>query len=58
MTHAGMAPSFGSASETAPGQYRSPLDFSMGGDWLILVTVITPAGNKVEKQFAIKGVAG
>lgn len=58
MTHAGMAPSFGAAKEIAPGQYRTTLDFSMGGDWIILVQVTMPAGNKIERQFAVKGVAG
>jgi len=58
MTHAGMAPSFGSAREIAPGQYRGPMNFSMSGDWIILVTAVVPAGQKIEKQFAIKGVAG
>lgn len=56
MTHAGMAPSFGTARETAPGRYLGPLDLSMGGDWIILVHLTLPGGEKVEKQFAVKGV--
>ena len=56
MTHAGMAPSFGTAEETAPGRYRATLDFSMSGDWLILVHVTLANGEKLEKQLAVKGV--
>jgi len=56
MTHAGMAPSFSTAQETAPGRYRATLDFSMSGDWMILVHVALANGEKLEKQLAVKGV--
>jgi len=56
MSHAGMGPSFGKANETAPGQYQAPLEFTMGGDWIILVHLTLPDGQKVEKQFEVKGV--
>lgn len=56
MTHAGMAPSFSTAAETAPGRYIAPFDFSMSGDWIILVHLTLPNGEKLEKQFEIKGI--
>jgi hypothetical protein len=56
MTHAGMAPSFGTAEEAAPGRYRAPFNFSMSGDWIILVHLTLPSGEKLEKNFAVKGV--
>ena len=56
MTHAGMAPSFGTAEEISPGRYRAPFDFSMGGDWIILVHLTLPNREKLERQFDVKGV--
>ena len=56
MTHAGMSPSFGDAKETAPGIYLAPLEFSMSGDWIILVHVTLSNGEKLEREFEVKGV--
>jgi hypothetical protein len=56
MTHPGMAPSFGDAVEISPGQYRGPLEFSMGGDWVVLAHINLADGQKIEKQFEVKGV--
>jgi hypothetical protein len=57
MTHAGMAPTFAEAHEITTGKYRATLDFSMGGDWIIVVGVVTKGGKKIEKQLEVKGVA-
>ena len=56
MSHAGMAPIFGLATEIAPGSYRGNLEFSMAGDWVISVNARLPDGRQVEQQFEIKGV--
>ena len=56
MSHPGMAPSFGKASETAPGRYQAPLEFTMAGDWIIVVHLTLGDGRQVEKQFEVKGV--
>jgi hypothetical protein len=56
MSHAGMGPTFSDARETAPGQYRSRLELTMGGDWIVLVHLALPDGKKQESQFEIKGV--
>ena len=56
MSHAGMSPVFGTARETEPGRYESALEFTMAGDWIILVHITLPGGGKLEKQFDVKGV--
>lgn len=57
MSHAGMAPSFADAAEFEAGHYRSNMDLPMAGDWIVLVHLVLPGGEKVERQFEIKGVA-
>ena len=56
MSHAGMSPVFGETKEIEPGRYRSTLELSMAGDWVVLVTVTLPDNRKLERQFEIKGV--
>lgn len=56
MTHAGMAPVFGEAKEISPGQYQGQLTLSMGGDWVVLLHITLPNGQKVEKQISVNGV--
>ena len=57
MSHAGMAPVFADAAELEPGRYRANMELTMAGDWIILVHVTLPDGEKVERQFEVKGVA-
>ena len=56
MSHAGMVPVFAEAKETEPGRYRAPLEFTMGGDWFIIVTATWPDGRKLERQVPVLGV--
>lgn len=56
MSHAGMSPVFGEARELEPGRYRAALEFTMAGDWVVLVHLTLPDGRKVERQFDVKGV--
>jgi hypothetical protein len=56
MSHPGMKPVFGRASERAPGRYQAPLEFTMGGDWFLLITATLPDGRKVREQVEIPGV--
>jgi YtkA-like protein len=56
MTHAGMAPVFGDAHEVSPGQYQGQVTLSMGGDWVVLMHITLPDGQKVEEQMDIPGV--
>ena len=56
MSHPGMRPIFSEAIETGPGRYEAPIEFTMGGDWIILVHITLPEGRKLQRQFEIKGV--
>jgi hypothetical protein len=57
MSHAGMSPVFADTLEVAPGDYRANVEITMAGDWVILVHLTLPDGEKLERQFEIKGVA-
>ena len=56
MSHPGMRPVFGEAREAGPGRYEAPIEFTMGGDWIILIHITLPDGRKLQRQFEIKGV--
>jgi hypothetical protein len=56
MSHAGMAPVLATATEVAPGQYQAHLEFTMGGDWFILVHADLPDGRSLERQIDVPGV--
>jgi hypothetical protein len=56
MSHPGMAPVFADALETAPGDYRAKLNFTMGGDWVVLFHITLIDGRKFERQMDVKGV--
>ena len=57
MSHAGMAAIFAEAPELEPGLYRTNMEFTMAGDWLLSVYVTLSDGTHVDRQFDIKGVA-
>jgi hypothetical protein len=52
-----MSPVFADTIEVAPGDYRANVEITMAGDWVILVHLTLPDGEKLERQFEIKGVA-
>ena len=56
MSHAGMAPVFTEASETQPGEYQAQFNFAMAGDWVILLHVRLPSGQRLERQFNVSRV--
>jgi hypothetical protein len=56
MNHAGMVPVFADAVEIAPGRYRADLEFTMGGDWFILVRADLPDGRSMERKIDVPGV--
>ena len=56
MSHAGMSPVFGEAREIDPGRYQAHLTFGMAGDWVILLHVTLPDGQKLERQIDVRGV--
>lgn len=58
MSHAGMTPVFTQAEEMEPGRYEAPLEFTMGGDWFIIVSATLPDGRQLERQIDVPGVGG
>jgi hypothetical protein len=56
MNHAGMVPVFADAVEVAPGRYQANLEFTMGGDWFILVRADLADGRSLERKIDVPGV--
>ena len=56
MTHPGMNPVFMAATETAPGNYESKINFTMGGDWVVLLHIRLGNGVKIERQMDVRDV--
>lgn len=56
MSHAGMAPLSGEAKEIETGKYRGTLQLTMAGDWVVLVHITLPDGQKLQRQIEINGV--
>ena len=56
MTHPGMTPVFAEAKEDGPGRYHAALEFTMAGDWVVLVHAALPDGRKTDRQFEVKVV--
>jgi hypothetical protein len=56
MNHAGMTPVFADARETEPGKYEAALEFTMGGDWFVLVNVTLADGRRLSRKVDVRGV--
>lgn len=56
MNHAGMVPSPADLEESEPGQYDGTMDFTMGGDWFVLITGKTSDGGSIEHKIDVPGV--
>lgn len=56
MNHAGMKPEFGDGRESKPGRYEAPLEFTMGGDWFLLVDVHLDDGRTLREQVDVPAV--
>jgi hypothetical protein len=56
MSHPGMSPVFAEAKEVEPGRYQGRIDFTMAGDWVILLHITLAGGQKLERQVDVKGV--
>jgi hypothetical protein len=56
MSHAGMEPVFADAKEEAPGVYRARMEFTMGGDWFILLDGKLADGRPLKKKIDVKRV--
>ncbi|MCB0200905.1 MAG: FixH family protein [Caldilineae bacterium] len=51
MSHAGMMPVLADATEDGAGVYRTDLEWTMAGDWIVTVTATLADGQTVEQQF-------
>jgi hypothetical protein len=51
MTHAGMVPILAETENGDKGLYQVPIEWAMGGDWILTVQVTLPDGTVVEKTF-------
>jgi hypothetical protein len=56
MSHPGMQPVFGTAREVAPGVYEAAIDFTMAGDWVLLVDATLRDGRTLQRQVLLPGV--
>jgi len=56
MSHPGMAPVLAEATERGDGAYEVRLEFTMGGDWILLVTGELPDGRRLTHRFGIEHV--
>jgi hypothetical protein len=56
MNHAGMVPVLADAVEVASGRYQANIEFTMGGDWFILVHAALPDGRSMERKIDIPAV--
>jgi hypothetical protein len=56
MTHPGMAPVSGGLPQIGPGQYARAFEFTMPGDWALIVQASLAGGEKLERRFDVKGV--
>lgn len=53
MTHAGMKPEFGTATQGQAGLYEVPFNWSMGGDWVLTITATLPDGRASSQRFPV-----
>jgi hypothetical protein len=56
MSHPGMAPVLASATGRATGTYDIPFTFTMRGDWVLLVTIDLPDGQRAERRIDVANV--
>ena len=56
MSHPGMAPVAADVVERGDGVYDAPLQFTMAGDWILLVTGQLADGRELKKRIEIAGV--
>jgi hypothetical protein len=56
MNHAGMKPVFAELIENEAGKYAGTIEFTMAGDWVLLVTSEASAEGSLNKKIDVPGV--
>ena len=56
MSHPGMTPIVVPAIEREDGRYEAQMQFSMAGDWILVVTGDLRDGTRVTEQVEVRGV--
>ena len=56
MNHAGMSPVFAHLTATAPGEFSGQIQFTMGGDWFLLLTGQLTGNTHFLKKIDVPGV--
>ena len=56
MNHAGMKPVFARLEETEPGRYAGKIEFTMGGDWFLLLSGTSASGGLFTRKVDVPGV--
>jgi hypothetical protein len=56
MHHAGMKPVFADLTEREPGKYQAAIEFTMGGDWFIIVSGTLADGRRLYRRVDVPGV--
>ena len=56
MSHAGMQPVFSDATEVAPGRYVASFEWTMAGDWFLLVTATASDGTRRQGKVDVRAV--
>ncbi len=56
MSHPGMAPVVSTVAERGGGAYEAPVDFTMAGDWILVVTGDLPGIGRITRQIEVVGV--
>lgn len=52
MAHPGMSPVLAEAECDSGGRCEIPFEWTMGGDWIVEITVTLPDGTTAQQQFA------
>lgn len=59
MTHAGMVPVLTQMDGGGEaGRYKIPIEWTMGGDWIVTVMATLPDGRSAEKRFDLQVTMG
>ncbi len=58
MTHAGMVPVHANARDEGEGRWVVPdFEFTMGGDWILILRITLPGGEEAERRHDLRVVS-